>query len=63
DWLSPIVKANPVTNILLMFRDVMLNGNFPNILGILIAFIETALALGVGLYVFYKNQDQFILNI
>ena len=44
DWLSPIVKANPVTNILLMFRDVMLNGNFPNILGILIAFIETALA-------------------
>ena len=63
DWLSPIVKANPVTNILLMFRDVMLNGNFPNILGILIAFIETALSLGVGLYVFYKNQDQFILNI
>ena len=63
DWLSPIVKANPVTNILLMFRDVMLNGNFPNILGILIAFIETALALGVGLYVLYKNQDQFILNI
>ena len=63
DWLSPIVKANPVTNILLMFRDVMLNGNFPNILGILIAFIETVLALGVGLYVFYKNQDQFILNI
>ena len=63
DWLSTIVKANPVTNILLMFRDVMLNGNFPNILGILIAFIETALALGVGLYVFYKNQDQFILNI
>ena len=63
DWLSPIVKADPVTNILLMFRDVMLNGNFPNILGILIAFIETALALGVGLYVFYKNQDQFILNI
>ena len=63
DWLSPIVKANPVTYILLMFRDVMLNGNFPNILGILIAFIETVLALGVGLYVFYKNQDQFILNI
>lgn len=63
DWLSPIVKANPVTNILLMFRDVMLNGNFPNILGFLIAFIETVLALGVGLYVFYKNQDQFILNI
>ena len=61
DWLSPIVKANPVTNILLMFRDVMLNGNFPNILGILIAFIETALALGVGLYVFYKNTFTFYI--
>ena len=62
-WLSPIVRANPVTNILIMFRDVMLNGNLPSISGIIIALIETVLALGIGLYVFYKNQDQFILNI
>ena len=31
--------------------------------GIIIALVETTLALCVGLYVFYKNQDQFILNI
>ena len=61
-WLSPIVRANPVTNILIMFRDVMLNGNLPSISGIIIALIETVLALGIGLYVFYKNQDQFIFN-
>ena len=63
NWLAPIVRANPVTNILLMFRDVMLNGNLPSLVGIVIAFVETVLALGIGLYVFYKNQDQFILNI
>lgn len=62
-WLAIIVKANPVTNILMMFRDVMMNGRLPSIQGIVVAVIEVALALGIGLYVFYKNQDEFILNI
>lgn len=62
-WLKPIVMANPITNILMMFRDVMLNNSFPNPWAVLIGVVETALALGVGLYVFYKNQDEFILNI
>jgi hypothetical protein len=63
DWLSIIVKANPITNILIMFRDVMMNGRVPSLEGIVIAVVEVAVALGIGLYVFYKNQDQFILNI
>lgn len=63
DWLKPIVMANPITNILMMFRDVMLNNSFPNPWAVLLGVAETALALAVGLYVFYKNQDEFILNI
>lgn len=63
DWLLIIVKANPITNILIMFRDVMMNGRVPSLEGIIIAVVEVAVALGIGLYVFYKNQDQFILNI
>ena len=46
-----------------MFRDVMLYDNFPNLSSILIATIESLAALGIGVYVFYKKQDEFILNI
>ena len=63
EWLYPIVRLNPITNILLMFRDVMLYDNFPNLSSILIATIESLAALGIGVYVFYKKQDEFILNI
>lgn len=63
DWLKTVVELNPLTNILTMFRDVMLNNTVPSLGGVLLAVVETAIALAVGLYVFYKNQDEFILNI
>lgn len=63
EWLEKIVLLNPITNILIMFRDVMMNNMVPSILSISIAIVETLIALAVGLYVFYKSQDTFILNI
>lgn len=63
EWLSVIVKLNPITNFLTMFRDVMLNNTFFGWQSLIIAIIETALMLIFGLYVFYKNQDSFILNL
>ncbi|BCZ26286.1 ABC transporter [Claveliimonas bilis] len=63
EWLEKIVLINPITNILIMFRDVMMNNTVPNITSIVIAIVETAIALACGLYVFYKSQDTFILNI
>lgn len=63
EWLKTIVMLNPVTNILMMFRDVMLYNSLPSIMSIIIAIIEVGIALVVGLYVFYKNQDTFILNL
>ena len=63
DWLVPIVRMNPITNILIMFRDVMLNNSLFDIKSLIIAVIEAAVALVVGLRVFYKCQDEFILDI
>lgn len=62
-WLLPIVRLNPITNILLMFRDVMINNSLLDIPSLIIAILEAACALVIGLRVFYKNQDEFILNI
>lgn len=63
DWLYKVVMLNPLTNILMMFRDVMLNNSMFSLSSLLIALIEAFLSLWIGLYVFYKNQDKFILNI
>ena len=63
EWLEPVVKLNPITNILQMFRDVMLYNSLPDLSSIVIAVVECTVMLALGLYVFYKNQDEFILNI
>lgn len=62
-WLYKIVMLNPITNIMIMFRDVMLNNTLFSFSSFFIAVVETVGALIIGLYVFYKNQDKFILNI
>lgn len=62
-WLYPIVRINPITNILIMFRDVMLYNKIFDIKSLVIAVIELIFVLAVGLRVFYKCQDEFILNI
>ena len=63
DWLAVIVNANPLTNYLTMFRDVMMNNKIFGAGDLLIGMAEAIVALILGLYVFYKNQDTFILNL
>ena len=63
DGLSPIVMLNPITNILQMFRSVMLYNSLPTLGSLVTASVESVVMLALGLYVFYKNQDEFILNI
>lgn len=62
-WLKVVVKLNPLTNYLEMFRDVMLNNIVFGWRALVLAVAETCIMLVVGLYVFYKNQDTFILNL
>ena len=63
EWLEKVVLLNPLTNILIMFRDVMMNNTLPSILSMVIAFAEVIVVMVLGLYVFYKRQDTFILDI
>lgn len=63
DVVKTIVMINPLTNYLLMFRDVMFNNTLPSVFSVLLGIAEAVLALALGLYVFYKNQDEFILNL
>lgn len=63
EWLKPIVLLNPITNILQMFRDVMMYNTLPGLRSIAIALVECGVMLVIGLYVFYKRQDSFILDI
>lgn len=63
EWLKKIVLLNPLTNILTMFRDVMINNMLPSVSSILLATIEVVVVMMLGLYVFYKRQDTFILDI
>ena len=63
DVVKTIVMINPLTNYLLMFRDVMFNNTLPSVFSVLLGIAEAALTLALGLYVFYKNQDEFILNL
>lgn len=61
--IKVIVLVNPLTNMLQMLRTVMFQNMLPSVSSLLIGSIEAIFALIIGLYVFYKNQDQFILNI
>ena len=63
DWLTVIVKINPLTNYLTMFRDLMMNNRIFTAGDLLVGIVEAVVALVLGLYVFYKNQDTFILNL
>lgn len=58
-----IVLANPLTNMVIMFRDLALNGLMPSAASVLVAVAECAVVMGIGMYVFYKKQDTFILNL
>lgn len=63
EWLSKLVMLNPLTNMLIMLRNVMIYGMVFSWQSLVVAMVETAVCMALGLYVFYKNQDTFILNI
>ena len=54
---------NPLTNYLIMFRDVMFNHTLPSLGAIVIGLVEMILALMLGLSVFSKKQDALILDL
>ncbi len=63
ETIKKIVLLNPLTNYLIMFRDVMFNSTLPSLGDVTIGVIEMVFALVIGVWVFYKKQDEFILNL
>ncbi len=62
-WMIIIVKMNPLTNYLTMFRNVMMNNTLFGATDLLIGILEAGVAMLIGLYAFYRSQDTFILNL
>lgn len=63
DWLYNIVRANPITNYLMMYRDLMINGTLMSPVQLIVGIVEAFAALLLGIAVFIKRQDTFILDI
>uniref|UniRef100_UPI002FD9224C ABC transporter permease n=1 Tax=Muricomes intestini TaxID=1796634 RepID=UPI002FD9224C len=63
NWVQFIVKLNPLTGILTIFRNVVIYNTIPSLLSLLVSGATVIAALGIGIWVFYKQQDSFILNL
>lgn len=63
EWLYHLVMINPLTSILIMFRNVVIYGILPGLVMLLVTAAEAVLCLGVGCWVFYKHQDGFIFDL
>ena len=63
DWVQFIVKLNPLTGILNIFRNVVIYNALPSISSLLISGVVVTVTLLIGLHIFYKQQDSFILNL
>lgn len=67
DIISPkyqfILKLNPIFPIISVFRDCLINGDVTGVGNWILCAVYPIIAMIVGLVVFYKNQDKFILYI
>ena len=58
-----IISMNPVYHFIRYFRNLVLYGVFPSIWDNLVCISISFIALFIGLFIFYRNQDRFILYI
>lgn len=61
--VAMVVRINPITNILDIFRSVIMHNTMPDMEVILLATIPSVVMVFLGFYAFYKKQDTFILNV
>lgn len=62
-WLVKIVNVNPLTHYITYFRNVMLYGKIPSLEENLICFVYSLAFFMLGLVIFRKKQDKFLLHI
>ena len=56
-------KINPLYAAVSSFRDIVLYGAFPQTKFLLYLIITSIFALILGVYLFYRYQDEFVINI
>ncbi|NFA43040.1 ABC transporter permease [Clostridium botulinum] len=58
-----ILKLNPIFPIICVFRDCLIYGDVTGVGNWILCFVYPIVTMLIGLIVFYKNQDKFILHI
>lgn len=61
--LLPVIQANPLYQFISFFRQIIMEGTFPDIYTNLTCLLTAVAMLVVGLFTFAKLQDRFILHI
>ena len=59
DYLMPYYRLNPVTEFIIMYRDVMITGNLPSLYSTIVVIGFASAAYLVGSLVFNKLQRRF----
>ena len=63
-YLTPVIyPLSILSNVLNMFRDVVLYDRIFSVSTFAVTGIEAVLCLALGFYIFYKRQDSFILDL
>lgn len=58
-----IAKLNPMYCYIRYFREIILDGKVPNMELNILCIVYSSVALIIGIIVFYKNQDKFVLHL
>ena len=61
-WLT-LYKCNPLYHIIRFFRILIIDGVSPEPKAYLLCFLVSAVPLLIGVLIFLRNQDKFILNL
>ncbi len=62
-YLLPVIKMNPIYQYISFFRKIILEGTFPSVQTNLLCLAISGLTVVLGLLVFSRFQDRFILYI
>ena len=63
DSLLPYYMLNPITNVILIYRDVMVNGNLPSFSNLIVVIGFGAIAFLTGSFIFNRLQRRFAEEI
>lgn len=63
DAIFKVMQFNPMYHYITFMRDLVLNGTFPSMKENLICMVMSFAMLVLGLFVFYKKEDKFVLYV